>query len=134
MKRAAAWMNDPQNREATVDILAAATNTAHDICEASYDFIIKDMKAVPADLAVTQAGLEDIVTIDAAVNWLDRDTAAVQAAELLRPELHRGENSGRGNRYTHSSRGADGFPGQRQDHCPEPDGCGILACRMPQSS
>ena len=68
MKRAAAWMNDPQNREATVDILAAATNTAHDICEASYDFIIKDMKAVPADLAVTQAGLEDIVTIDAAVN------------------------------------------------------------------
>ncbi len=68
MKRAAAWMNDPQNREATVDILATATNAGHDVCEASYDFIIKDMKAVPPDLAVTQTGLEDIVTIDAAVN------------------------------------------------------------------
>lgn len=67
-KRAAAWMNDPQNRTATVAILAAATKADVDACERSYQFIIQDLKAVPPDLAVTQAGLEDIVHIDAAVN------------------------------------------------------------------
>ncbi len=68
MKSAAAWMNDPANREAVVDILAAYANTPRDVCEASYDFIIRDQKAVPPDLSVTAPGLDNINKIDAAVN------------------------------------------------------------------
>ena len=34
----------------------------------SYDFIIKEQHAVPADLSVTAAGLDNINKIDTAVN------------------------------------------------------------------
>lgn len=68
MKDAAAWMTAPVNRDATIDILATYTNTARDVCAASYDFIIRDQKAIPSDLAVTAPGLENIAKIDAAVN------------------------------------------------------------------
>ena len=68
MKDAAAWMTAPGNRAATIAILATYTNTAQDVCEASYDFIIRDQKAIPPDLSVKAPGLENIIKIDAAVN------------------------------------------------------------------
>ena len=68
MRDAAAWMNRPENRGGAIDILAGYTNTPRDVCETSYDFIIADQHAIPPTLAVTGPGLENIVTIDAAVN------------------------------------------------------------------
>ena len=68
MKDAAGWLNQAANRDAAIDILAAYTGAARDVCAASYAFIIQDQKAVPADFSVTQAGLENISKIDAAVN------------------------------------------------------------------
>ena len=85
MKQAAAWMNAPDNRGATIDILAAYTNTARDVCEASYDFIIKDQQAVPADFAVTKPGLENIDLIDAAVTG--RPAAAFDFAKYYDPSF-----------------------------------------------
>ncbi len=68
MKAAAAWMNEAANKDAAIDILAAYTSQPRDVCAESYAFIIGAQHAVPADFAVVAAGLENIVTIDAAVN------------------------------------------------------------------
>lgn len=67
MKQAAAWINDPANKEAAIDILAKYTGTARDICAASYAFIIGEQGAIPPDFAVTRAGLENMYVIDADV-------------------------------------------------------------------
>ena len=67
MRQAAAWINDPANKDAAIDVLARYTGTARDICAASYAFIVGEQGAIPADLAVTRAGLENMYAIDADV-------------------------------------------------------------------
>ena len=67
MRQAAAWINDPANKDDAIDILARYTNTPRDICAASYAFIIGEQAAIPADFAVTRAGLENMYAIDADV-------------------------------------------------------------------
>lgn len=67
LKQAAAFINDPANKDAAIDILAAYTKTPRDVVEDSYAFIVQEQKAVPADLSVPAAGLENLYKIDAAV-------------------------------------------------------------------
>lgn len=67
LKEAAAFIDDPANKDAAIDVLAAYTKTPRDVVEDSYAFIVKDQKAIPADLSVEAAGLENLFKIDAAV-------------------------------------------------------------------
>lgn len=67
LKEAAAFIDDSANKDAAIDILAAYTKTPRDVGEDSYAFIVKEQKAIPADLSVPAAGLENLYKIDAAV-------------------------------------------------------------------
>ncbi|MEW6122322.1 MAG: ABC transporter substrate-binding protein [Pseudomonadota bacterium] len=67
LKQAAAFIDDPANKDAAIDVLAAYTKTPRDVVEDSYEFIVKDQKAIPADLSVPAAGLENLFKIDAEV-------------------------------------------------------------------
>ena len=73
LKEAAAFINDPANKDAAIDVLAAYTKTPRDVVEQSYAFIVDEQKAVPADLSVPAAGLENLYKIDAAVNGTTQD-------------------------------------------------------------
>lgn len=68
LKEAAAFINDPANKNAAIAVLARYTKTDLDVCEDSYNFIVKEQKAIPADLSVPAAGLENLYKIDAAVS------------------------------------------------------------------
>ncbi|GGF88601.1 hypothetical protein GCM10007301_55690 [Azorhizobium oxalatiphilum] len=68
LKEAAAFINNPANKEAAISVLARYTKTDRDVCEDSYNFIVKEQKAIPADLSVPAAGLENLYKIDAAVS------------------------------------------------------------------
>lgn len=81
LKQAAAFINDPANKDAAIDILAAYTKTPRDVCAESYAFIVEDQKAIPADLSVPAAGLENLYKIDAAVTG---EAAASEAFDLKR--------------------------------------------------
>lgn len=67
MAEAATWLNEPANKQAAIDVLAEYTNSDPEICAASYAFIIEEQKAIPRNLALTAAGLENLYRIDAAV-------------------------------------------------------------------
>jgi ABC-type nitrate/sulfonate/bicarbonate transport system substrate-binding protein len=87
MKKAASWMNAPENRAATIDILAAYTHAPRDVCEASYDFIIRDQHAIPANFAVTAPGLENIEKISAAVNGASAGTVPFELGKYYDPSF-----------------------------------------------
>ncbi|MEP9375940.1 ABC transporter substrate-binding protein [Aquabacter sp. CN5-332] len=67
LKEAAAFINDPANKDAAIDVLSSYTKTPRDVCVDSYAFIVQEQKAIPADLSVPAAGLENLFKIDAAV-------------------------------------------------------------------
>ncbi len=67
LKEAAAFISDPANKDAAIDVLASYTKTPRDVCVDSYAFIVDEQKAIPADLSVPAAGLENLFKIDAAV-------------------------------------------------------------------
>lgn len=81
LNEAAAFINDPANKDAAIDILASYTKTPRDVCEESYAFIVEEQKAIPADLSVPAAGLENIYKIDAAVTG---EAASGEAFDLKR--------------------------------------------------
>ncbi|MDE1566737.1 ABC transporter substrate-binding protein [Aquabacter sp. P-9] len=66
-RKAAAFINDPANKQKAIDILAAYTKVDRDICADSYAFIVEQQKAIPADLGVSAASLQNLITIDRAV-------------------------------------------------------------------
>lgn len=68
LKEAAAWMNNPANRTKTVEDLAKYTGLPTAICENAYNFLILQQKAIPPNLAVSDAGLENIEKIDKVIN------------------------------------------------------------------
>jgi ABC-type nitrate/sulfonate/bicarbonate transport system substrate-binding protein len=63
-RSAASWINDPAHRSAAAKVLADYTKTPVDVSEASYDFIVAQQKAIPADFSVSAAGLTNIIKID----------------------------------------------------------------------
>ena len=67
LKEAAAFIANPANKDAVIDVLAAYTKTPRDVCVDSYAFIVDEQKAIPADLSVPAAGLQNLFTIVAAV-------------------------------------------------------------------
>jgi ABC-type nitrate/sulfonate/bicarbonate transport system substrate-binding protein len=67
LQKAAAWINDPKNKQKAIDILAAYTKVPADICAGSYAFIVEDQKAIGNGLQVPAAGLENIIKIDQAI-------------------------------------------------------------------
>lgn len=68
LKEAAAFINNPANKDAAISVLARYTKTDREVCADSYDFIVREQKAIPADLSVPAAGLENLYKIDAAVS------------------------------------------------------------------
>ena len=80
LKQAAAFIDDPANKDAAIDVLAAYTKTARDVVADSYAFIVTDQKAIPADLSVPAAGIENLFKIDAEVGG----EPPVQAFDLKR--------------------------------------------------
>jgi len=82
LKEAAAFINNPANKDESISVLARYTKTDRDVCADSYAFIVGEQKAIPADLSVPAAGLENLYKIDAAVNGTD--ALAAPAFELSR--------------------------------------------------
>ncbi len=75
LKEAAAFINNPANKDEAIAVLARYTKTDRDVCADSYAFIVGEQKAIPADLSVPAAGLENLYKIDAAVNGTDAPAA-----------------------------------------------------------
>lgn len=67
LAEAAAWIYDPANKEAAIDILARYTNVDHDIVAEGYKFMVEEIQAISPDLSVPAAGLENILRIKQAV-------------------------------------------------------------------
>jgi ABC-type nitrate/sulfonate/bicarbonate transport system substrate-binding protein len=66
-KKAADWIYDPNNRTAAINILAAYTGVAADVCADSYKFLVEDQQSLGRGLVVQAAGLENILAIDRAL-------------------------------------------------------------------
>ncbi|MCX7153052.1 MAG: ABC transporter substrate-binding protein [Proteobacteria bacterium] len=67
LRDAAEWINNAANRTEAGRILATYTKGAADVADASYQFVVVDQKAIPRDLMVTAAGLQNIMAIDDAI-------------------------------------------------------------------
>jgi len=67
LRKASDWIYDSNNRKEAAAILAAYTNTAPDIAEASYDFVVREQQAIGKGLRIQAPALENIVKIDRAV-------------------------------------------------------------------
>ncbi|WP_337998213.1 ABC transporter substrate-binding protein [Oleispirillum naphthae] len=67
LKKAAAFINDPANKDASIDILCTFTKIDRPVGEASYAFAIEQQKAIQPDLSMSEAALTNIYKIDAAV-------------------------------------------------------------------
>lgn len=67
MKKAAAWIHTPANKQKAIEILAKFANVPADVCADSYKFLVEDQKAISSTLQVPAAGLENIVKIDMAL-------------------------------------------------------------------
>lgn len=66
-KDAAAWINDPANKDKAVSYLAEYTNADPADAAAAYDFLIVQQKAVDPDLSMPDAALQNIENINAAL-------------------------------------------------------------------
>jgi ABC-type nitrate/sulfonate/bicarbonate transport system substrate-binding protein len=67
LQKAAAWINDPANKQKAIEVLAAYTSVPVDVCAESYRFMIEEQKAIGPRLEVPAAGLENIIKIDQAI-------------------------------------------------------------------
>jgi ABC-type nitrate/sulfonate/bicarbonate transport system substrate-binding protein len=67
-KDAAAWINDPANKDKAIAYLAEYTKSDPKDAVAAYDFIIVQQKAIAPDLSMSDAALQNIENIDAALS------------------------------------------------------------------
>lgn len=67
LRDAAEWINNPANRAEAGRILGTYTKGAPDVADASYQFVVIEQRAIPRDLMVTAAGLQNIMAIDDAI-------------------------------------------------------------------
>jgi len=67
-KDAAAWINEPSNRDQAIDYLADYTKSDRDDAAAAYEFIVVKQKAIAPDLSMPDAALQNIENIDAALS------------------------------------------------------------------
>ena len=67
LRDAAEWINNTANRAEAGKILANYTKSAADVADASYQFVIIEQKAIPRDLMLSAAGLQNIMAIDDAI-------------------------------------------------------------------
>lgn len=63
LAEAAAWIYEPANKEAAIDILARYTNVPHDIVAEGYAFMVEESQAISPDLSVPAESLESILRI-----------------------------------------------------------------------
>lgn len=87
LQKAAAWINEPANKDRAIEILAAYTNVAKDICAESYRFIIEEQKAVGRSLEVPAAGLENIIAIDKAIGANPASTKPFELSRYYDPSF-----------------------------------------------
>jgi ABC-type nitrate/sulfonate/bicarbonate transport system substrate-binding protein len=81
LNSAAAWINDPKNKDQAVAILSKFTNTDPATCAQSYAFIVEQQHAIGSDLSVSADGLENIIKID---NAIGANPASTKAFDLKR--------------------------------------------------
>lgn len=68
LAEAAAWIYDPANKEAAIDILARYTGVPHDLVAEGYAFMIEEIQAISPDLSVPAESIESIFRIREAVH------------------------------------------------------------------
>lgn len=67
LQEAANWIYDPANKDEAIRILAEYTNTDVETVAGSYTFIIEEQQAIGRNLEMSDAALQNIAEIDAAL-------------------------------------------------------------------
>lgn len=67
-KDAAAWINEPKNKDKAIEYLADYTKSEKADAVAAYDFIVVKQKAISPDLSMPDAALQNMENIEAALS------------------------------------------------------------------